>query len=125
MSAPNDASPSGSLESRITRAEPADNEASDATPAAAAAPATTTSTQDKRLSWAEETAEPTGQTPPNEMENDTGLKQAEYDVEVKLSDIQSNTDSPLYSISSFEQLGMYALPTYLFHTSAVLTQPQR
>lgn len=49
------------------------------------------------------------------MGHDTGLKQAEYDVEVKLSDLQGDTDSPLYSISSFEELGMYATISSLTH----------
>lgn len=36
----------------------------------------------------------------------SGLQDVEYEVEVKLSDLQENKDSPLYSITSFEQLGM-------------------
>ena len=35
------------------------------------------------------------------------LHEPQYDVEVKLSDIQKDASSPLYSISSFEELGMY------------------
>ncbi len=35
-----------------------------------------------------------------------GIIESAYDVEVKLSDLQSDTDSPLYSASSFEELGM-------------------
>ena len=34
------------------------------------------------------------------------LHEPQYDVEVKLSDIQGDSSSPLYSISSFEELGM-------------------
>lgn len=34
------------------------------------------------------------------------LHEPQYDVEVKLSDIQGDSTSPLYSISSFEELGM-------------------
>jgi ATP-dependent RNA helicase DDX19/DBP5 len=34
------------------------------------------------------------------------LHEPQYDVEVKLSDIQKDANSPLYSISSFEELGM-------------------
>ncbi|KAK3378060.1 P-loop containing nucleoside triphosphate hydrolase protein [Podospora didyma] len=35
-----------------------------------------------------------------------GLVDSNYDVEVKLSDLQSDVDSPLYSVTSFEQLGL-------------------
>jgi ATP-dependent RNA helicase DDX19/DBP5 len=36
----------------------------------------------------------------------SGLHDAQYEVEVKLSDIQGDKDSPLFSVSSFEELGM-------------------
>jgi len=35
-----------------------------------------------------------------------GLIETEYDVEVKLSDLQADKESPLYSVSSFEELGL-------------------
>jgi ATP-dependent RNA helicase DDX19/DBP5 len=35
-----------------------------------------------------------------------GLIETTYDVEVKLSDLQNDTESPLYSVSSFEELGL-------------------
>lgn len=34
------------------------------------------------------------------------LQDGQYEVEVKLSDIQGDQSSPLYSVESFEQLGM-------------------
>jgi ATP-dependent RNA helicase DDX19/DBP5 len=34
------------------------------------------------------------------------LHEPQYDVEVKLSDIQGDSTSPLFSITSFEELGM-------------------
>ena len=37
---------------------------------------------------------------------DTGLFESTYDVEVKLSDLQNDQESPLYSVSTFEQLGL-------------------
>jgi len=37
---------------------------------------------------------------------DVGLIESHYDVEVKLGDLQNDTDSPLYSVTSFEQLGL-------------------
>jgi ATP-dependent RNA helicase DDX19/DBP5 len=38
--------------------------------------------------------------------NGGGLIESTFDVEVKLSELQADTDSPLYSVSSFEQLGL-------------------
>lgn len=34
------------------------------------------------------------------------LKEPDYDVEVKLSDIQADPNNPLYSIKNFEELGL-------------------
>jgi ATP-dependent RNA helicase DDX19/DBP5 len=34
------------------------------------------------------------------------LHDGQYDVEVKLSDLQGDVDSPLYSAKSFEELGL-------------------
>lgn len=36
----------------------------------------------------------------------SGLHDAQYEVEVKLSDLQGDVNSPLFSVSSFEELGM-------------------
>lgn len=38
--------------------------------------------------------------------DNSGLIEPAYDVEVKLSDLQADTHSPLYSVSSFEELGL-------------------
>jgi len=35
-----------------------------------------------------------------------GLIDSSYDVEIKLSDLQNDTDSPLYSVQSFDELGL-------------------
>ncbi len=35
-----------------------------------------------------------------------GLIESTYDVEVKLSDLQGDSDNPLSSVSSFEELGL-------------------
>jgi ATP-dependent RNA helicase DDX19/DBP5 len=67
-------------------------------------------------SWADEVASPVNESQ-NTMDNDqldgaveplggSGLHDGEYDVEVKLSDIQGDVNSPLYSVQSFEELGM-------------------
>lgn len=38
--------------------------------------------------------------------SETGLFESNYDVEVKLSDLQNDQESPLYSVSTFDQLGL-------------------
>ena len=77
------------LASRITRPDdtpPATEAAADAPAAAeaAAAEAPASASEDK---------------PP-------GIIESTYDVEVKLSDLQADADSPLYSVASFEELGL-------------------
>ena len=36
----------------------------------------------------------------------SGFVDSGYDVEIQLADIQANPNDPLYSVKSFEQLGM-------------------
>lgn len=36
------------------------------------------------------------------------LREPEWDVNVKLSDMQADPNNPLYSIKSFAELGLYA-----------------
>ncbi|CAL3968513.1 unnamed protein product [Diplocarpon coronariae] len=68
-------------------------------------------------SLAEEAAPPAGQkqeTPLGDAQVDgtaenlggSGLHDAQYEVEVKLSDIQGDASSPLFSVSTFEELGI-------------------
>lgn len=40
----------------------------------------------------------------------SNLQEPEYDVEVKLSDIQADPNNPLYSIKSFDELGLLVHP---------------
>jgi len=40
----------------------------------------------------------------------SNLQEPEYDVEVKLSDIQADPNNPLYSIKSFNELGLWVSP---------------
>jgi len=40
-------------------------------------------------------------------EEDTNLIQTKYEVAVKLQDLQADPNSPLYSVKSFEELGLY------------------
>lgn len=37
----------------------------------------------------------------------SNLQEPEYDVEVKLSDLQADPNNPLFSVKSFEDLGLY------------------
>lgn len=103
----------GSFESRLSRA--------DGSPAA---PALSNKDKEllepKKIDWADEVATPTDETPPvtasvsesdtkneQEAENDLRPDVPEHDVEVKLADMQGDEANPLYSIASFEELGMY------------------
>lgn len=38
-----------------------------------------------------------------------GLQEPEYDVEVKLADLQADPNNPLFSAKTFEDLNLYAL----------------
>ncbi|PBP25487.1 ATP-dependent RNA helicase DBP5 [Diplocarpon rosae] len=80
--------------------------------------ASSTFTPASGASWAEETAAPADQKPETSSLGDaqvdgtvenlggSGLHDAQYEVEVKLSDIQGDTNSPLFSVSTFEELGI-------------------
>ena len=43
----------------------------------------------------------------DKKEQDTNLIQSKYEVAVKLQDLQADPNSPLYSVKSFEELGLY------------------
>jgi ATP-dependent RNA helicase DDX19/DBP5 len=89
------------LASRIT-----DPNAATATPAAAPAPAEVPPTDAAPGTVAEA-----------QEKDETGLFESNYEVEVKLSDLQNDQSSPLYSVKSFDDLpissevkqGLYAL----------------
>jgi ATP-dependent RNA helicase DDX19/DBP5 len=61
------------------------------------------STESKQLGGTLEEAQVDGATAP---QAGSGLHDAQYEVEVKLSDIQGDVNSPLFSVSTFEELGM-------------------
>lgn len=104
--------PSGSLADRIT--QPLNAATSSFTPSAPA-PA-------KNESWADQVASPTVEKGEAAALGDaqvdgaaepmggSSLHDATYEVEVKLSDIQGDINSPLHSITAFSQLGMYVSP---------------
>ena len=104
--------PAGSLADRITQ-PPSTLNGSSATFSPSANPGEAKT----QTSWADEVASPvTGDDKSKQLggqvdgaTEDLGgsqLHDAQYDVEVKLSDIQGDVNSPLFSISSFEELGM-------------------
>ena len=41
-----------------------------------------------------------------ELNGATGIYEPEYDVDVKLSDVQADPNNPLYSIKTFDELGL-------------------
>lgn len=41
------------------------------------------------------------------MQNGSNLQEPEYDVEVKLSDLQDDPNNPLYSVKNFSDLGLW------------------
>jgi ATP-dependent RNA helicase DDX19/DBP5 len=111
-----DSKDSGSLFDRVSK------------PAASAdAPAaTSTSETPSKTSWADEVASPaeekkvamkdenksTSKPAADQLDGaapglgGSVLHDGQFDVEVKLSDMQSDESNPLYSVQSFEQLGM-------------------
>lgn len=101
--------PSGSLADRIT--QPTPSKATEASPSA-----TVVEGKEHTL-WADELASPgagndkskqLGGQADGAIESSGGSQflDAQFDVEVKLSDIQGDENSPLYSLNSFEELGV-------------------
>jgi ATP-dependent RNA helicase DDX19/DBP5 len=123
MSSPSTPAPaSSSLADRISRP-------TEASETAEGKIDTTTGDDTVKPSWADELASPTTAGPPAEatattkpdaaaaddtkpQEDGAGellggsdLREPDYNVEVKLSDIQADPNNPLYSVKSFEELG--------------------
>jgi len=65
-----------------------------------------TSTTPREKSPEEETEKKAG---------DTNLIQNSYEVAVKLQDLQADPNSPLYSVKSFEELGLYNSPRSILY----------
>jgi len=86
-------SASASLDSRITRSDAGE------TPAVPEAAQPTAEKKEDDLS----SAQGDGASP---SLNGSGLQEPEYDVDVKLSDLQADPNNPLYSIKSFEELNI-------------------
>jgi hypothetical protein len=62
-----------------------------------------------------------------ELDKETGtLLESQYEVAVKLADMQGDPNSPLYSVKRFEDLGMYVSHTSVPNpVCAVLTERGR
>ena len=83
-----------SLESRVTAPS-----ASSSGPQDTASSAPNASEGPKSIPWAEDNRQMDG---PNDYSGGSGIADPEFDVEVKLID----QTSPLYSVKTFEELGM-------------------
>ncbi|KAH6683249.1 putative ATP-dependent RNA helicase dbp5 [Halenospora varia] len=102
-----------SLADRITQPAPSLDAAT-----ASFTPAASTTAPSGSTSWADEVASPTGPPTPGATLADaqvdgqveplggSGLHDATYEVEVSLADLQGDPNNPLYSISSFDDLGI-------------------
>jgi ATP-dependent RNA helicase DDX19/DBP5 len=87
----------GSLSDRISQPAASSTSPPTATTPASAAPESKEPKSDLADAQVDGAAPPLG---------GSTLHEPQYDVEVKLSDIQRDANSPLFSISSFEELGM-------------------
>ena len=107
---------SGSLADRISQPTPSALNGS----SAIFSPSATTGEAKEHTSWADEVASPVvgddkdkqldGQVDgATESRGGSQLHEPKYEVKVTLSDLQGDVNSPLFSIHSFEQLGMQVL----------------
>jgi len=86
--------PEKSLADRISSGDATTN---DKEPEKPAKPSTTTPAPSSSVEDKEKEAK----------ERETNLIQTKYEVAVKLQDLQADPNSPLYSVKSFEELGLY------------------
>lgn len=106
--------PSGSLAGPITQPDPSKPNGSSGN----FSPSATAVKTNEHTSWADELASPVagndkskqlgGQVDgaPESLGGSQLLDLQQFEVEVKLSDIQGDVNSPLFSVSSFEELGV-------------------
>lgn len=115
-----------SLEDRITKAENGQTGA-DPPSSSGTASSVTPNVPGEAQSWADETAAADIDSKPTTVEatkeasslskaqtdgaganqyGESGIYEPSYDVDVKLSDLQKDAANPLYSIKSFEELGL-------------------
>lgn len=69
-----------------------------------------TETEEKEIDKTSATSQPDKGKGKETNPQETNLIQNKYDVAVKLQDLQADPNSPLYSVKSFEELGLYAHP---------------
>jgi len=65
-------------------------------------------TRDEPVAESSTVEEAQGDGAPSQMGGSGALNEPEYDVDVKLSDLQASPDNPLFSVKSFEELNLYA-----------------
>lgn len=105
--------PSGSLADRISKPAPSSLNGASST----FSPSITTGEAKEHSSWADEVASPVAGDNKNTqlggqvdgstaIEGGSEMQDGQYDVEVTLADVQGDVNSPLYSVETFEQLGM-------------------
>jgi len=130
---------SGSLADRISK--PLNAVSTSFTPSSSTIPAATTT------SWADEVASPTtttGAVPDSTLDATTvakdtvkddipqtdgatepqegsSLEDSHYEVQVKLADLQADTNNPLFSAVTFTDLNLYVFPTLLLHGPYLLS----
>ncbi len=97
---------SSSLESRITM--PSSTETSSEPQAPTTAPEASTTPPEKieKTEKTESTVEQAQTDGAGAEKHGSELQEPEYDVEVKLSDLQADPNNPLHSVKTFEELGL-------------------
>ena len=58
----------------------------------------------EKTDWSESVPQNDGA---SEVQNGSNLQEPEYNVEVKLSDLQDDPNNPLFSVKNFADLGLY------------------
>lgn len=60
----------------------------------------------EKIDWSESVSPNDGA---SELQNGSNLQEPEYNVEVKLSDLQDDPNNPLYSVKNFSDLGLWVI----------------
>lgn len=71
----------------------------------------------EKIDWSEDVPQNDGA---SEIRNGSNLQEPEYNVEVKLSDLQDDPNNPLFSVKNFADLGLY-VNTFLQENRTGLT----
>ena len=97
-----------SLEARISKPEEPETKAAPTDTSDSAKPAAANADAIKPTEKPEDSTVAKAQTDGAvaELNGGTGIYEPEYDVDVKLSDVQADPNNPLYSIKTFDELGL-------------------